>query len=272
MAKSIVLIAVVLLAILWPATNVGAQSQNISVSSRQGRIGETFSVTGRGFNSFVSVEIQFADKRRSVVTDYYGEFRTSFIVPPTESGMYWVIAVSGGKTVFTTYEILPPGIAISPQLLMAGDKLSIWIWGAMPYDTARVYLGNNEITPSPRPMIGADGSAGIQTMIPSLPPGYYLLIVKGTRFEVNLVVFLIPDSPGKIENAISPIKDKLVRIWGYYGGTWLLYDPLIPPELNSLMEFAEGSGYFIIVKENCELAAVGGRVYKLYKGANLIGW
>src|SRR3989344_551428 len=272
MARSIFLAIIVsLFAILWPAKNIAAQSQTITVYPQRGRIGDTFSVTGRGFQSFATVNVQFVGKWRSVPADYYGEFRTSFIVPPTESGVYEVMAVSDGSTTFSIFEVLPPGIAIYPQLFMAGDRLNIWVWGAMPYDTARGYLGNNEITPSPSPMIGADGSAGIQTMVPSLNPGYYLLIVKGIRFEANLVVFLIPAPPGKIESIISPIKDKVVRIWGYYAGTWYVYDPSVPSELNSLREFIPGSGYFVLVKEDCDLAAVGDRVYKLYKGWNLIG-
>ncbi|MBI2041881.1 MAG: hypothetical protein HYT20_02600 [Candidatus Nealsonbacteria bacterium] len=273
MKRKFFLVAIIsLLVILWPTKDIAAQSQTIAVYPQRGRIGETFAVSGRGFSSFSSVSVQFAENWRNITADYYGGFQTSFSVPPIESGIYYIKADSGVYTVFSVYEVLPPIIAISPQLLMMGDKLTIWVYGAMPFDMARVYLGNNEITPSPISMVGRDGSVVIETIVPSLSPGNYNLKVKGARFEANLTVVLIPDSPGKVENVISPIKDKVVRIWGYYAGKWYLYDPAIPPELNTLKEFIPASGYFLQVKEDCDLAAVGNRSYKLYKGWNLIGW
>jgi len=278
MARSIFLaVAIALFAIVWPAKDIAAQSQTITVYPQRGRIGEAFSVTGRGFPSFASLTVQFAGKGRSTTSDYGGNFQTSFLVSATtEPGMYGVEVLSGGDSsaAFAVFEVLPPNLIIYSQFVMAGDRITVWIHGGVPFTPVRIFLDRGEIITIPQnPMVGLNGNAELQVIIPNIAPGYHdLKIFRGTKFEASREVFLIPDPPGKIERVLSPISIKVVRVWGYYGGVWVLYDPLIPPELNTLREFTEGSGYFLLVKESYELAAVGGRFYKLYKGWNLIGW
>lgn len=259
--------------ILLMAEEAGAQHPQISIYPLRGRIGETFSVIGRGFQSFESVSVQFGGKWRSLTADYSGNIKTSFLVPPIDPGIHLVEITFNLVIIYSTFEILPPGI-LSPTLFRAGDKITIQIWGAAPFSEARVYLNNNEITPSPRPMVGPNGGISIETMVPSLAPGHYFLnVFKGTKFEAGLAVYLIPDHPGKIEKVMAPISKYVKRIWGYDSVLgWQLYDSSLPSEVNTLKYLVEGNGYFILVKENCELAAFGGRIYKLHKGWNLIGW
>lgn len=272
--KNVFLAVVIsLFAILWGAEVAGAQYPRISVHPARGRIGETFSVIGRGFQSFERVTVQFGGKWRSLTVDYSGNIKTSFVIPPIDPGIYSVDAYFANSVVISSvFEILPPGI-LAPTLFMAGDKITIQVWGAVPFSEARVYLNDNEITPSPRPMVGPAGNVAIETVVPSLAHKYYFLSVfKGTRFEAGQVVNLIPDPPGKVENVLAPVAKNIERVWGYDNRVWQLYDPAILPELNTLKWFIEGNGYFVKVKRGCELAAVGGRVYKLYAGWNLIGW
>jgi hypothetical protein len=66
--------------------------------------------------------------------------------------------------------------------------------------------------------------------------------------------------------SLASLNDKLIMVWGYYGGEWKMYDP--NDALGStLTGFTSGRGYWIEVTDDCTLA-----FRQLTKGWNLIGW
>jgi hypothetical protein len=82
--------------------------------------------------------------------------------------------------------------------------------------------------------------------------------------------FTIKTAPPTAASATAGISSQLVRIWGYSGGTWSMYDPADAAGSN-LVSLTSGSGYWLNVNAAVTLIS-GGYSYALSTGWNLIGW
>ena len=72
--------------------------------------------------------------------------------------------------------------------------------------------------------------------------------------------------------AANQLGSKLLRIWGYIGGQWLLYDPATPTT-NTLQRLEVGKGYWIGVSSDAVIYYNVDPFYtNLHEGWNLIGW
>ena len=70
----------------------------------------------------------------------------------------------------------------------------------------------------------------------------------------------------------NQLGNKLLRIWGYVGGQWLLYDPATPTT-NTLQRLEIGKGYWIGVNSDAVIYFNVDPFYmNLHKEWNLIGW
>lgn len=83
--------------------------------------------------------------------------------------------------------------------------------------------------------------------------------------------FSIIHKPDNIKEQLLEISGSLIRVWGYKNGNWLLYEPAIPVELNTLKLLEKGEGYWIRVNKDVTFT-YHGFTYHLFKDWNLIGW
>jgi hypothetical protein len=128
----------------------------------------------------------------------------------------------------------------------------------------------------------SSGSFSKSATIPSLSAGSKTVsATDGSRtatctFEVTGTVtptptpVPTPTSTGTtVQSQTASISSHLVRVWGYSGGTWYMYDPAdaVGSDLSTL---TSGKGYWINVNADCTLV-YGGYSYALSTGWNLIG-
>ena len=253
-------------------TSFYVKSPRLSIYPREGRIGSTVRINGESLPVFYDFSINFAGSLTRVFTDADGWFAINAIVPVSATPGQKEIKIIGAIELTSSFEVLRPSLRISPSQIRHGDKLTLYIEGAIPFSDGRIFIDGQEITPAPAPRVEPNGTLKAELIIPNLATGYHYITVFREIMATEAQIFtILPEPSGKIENVLSPIKGKVIRVWGYDNGRWLLYDPSIPKELNSLQGFEKGQGYFIIVTEDCEFAS-GTRLYKLYKGWNLIGW
>ena len=74
--------------------------------------------------------------------------------------------------------------------------------------------------------------------------------------------------------ALSPIASQLIRVW-YFDSVnekWLLYDPSVPNELNTLNTLKKGNEIFILVKSSMYITTGSGVTVNMSPGWNRVIW
>jgi hypothetical protein len=105
--------------------------------------------------------------------------------------------------------------------------------------------------------------------VPGLAPGATVVSATDDASTATTFFTLMAGAP-TTKSIVTPIASQLVRVWGYSGGTWSMYDPADAAGSN-LATLTSGSGYWINANAACTLV-YGGYSYALSSGWNLIGW
>jgi hypothetical protein len=253
-------------------TSFYVESPRLSVYPREERIGSMVRISGESLPVFSDFSINFAGSLMRASTDADGWFAVNAIVPVSTAPGQKEVRIMGAIEAISSFEILRPSLRISPSQIKPGNKLTLYIEGAIPSSAVQIFIDGQESGQTQR--AEPNGTLKVEITVPSLAAGYhYISAFRGAMATDTQIFTMLPEPPGKIENVLSPIRGKVIRVWGYNNGNgkWLLYDPNIPKELNNLYEFEKGKGYFINAAEDCEFASRT-QFYKLYKGWNMIGW
>ncbi len=184
------------------------------------------------------------------------------------------------------YEVPASIIMVDPGEGQPGDEITLSV-EKMPVHSrvSRIEIGGRDVMPAGTP--GTDGSGEVTVediVIPGLDPGTYsvLLEVNNTVAIGNLDI--LPEGPigtgTPVAEALAPLGDSVGAVF-YFDGVskeWLFYDPR--PEfagLNTLEELVAGEPYWILVTEDVEDVALGGKSRSLTCSAagncwNLMVW
>ncbi len=184
------------------------------------------------------------------------------------------------------YEVPASIIMVDPGEGQPGDDITLSV-EKMPVHSrvSRIEIGGRDVMPAGTP--GTDGSGAVTVediVIPGLDPGTYsvLLEVNNTVAIGNLDI--LPEGPigtgTPVSEALAPLGDSVGAVF-YFDGVskeWLFYDPR--PEfagLNTLEELVAGEPYWILVTEDVEDVALGGKSRSLTCSAggncwNLMVW
>jgi hypothetical protein len=256
----------------------------ISVAPTSAYKGETITVTGSGWPQHTpsSVSITFAGSDIKIATpDANGYFSVQLTVPLTAEGVNLIGAfdILGNTAVTKTLMLKSPGLTLNPTSGSPGTSATVSGVGFQPYSGVdELAFGRVNIL-SGGLLTNEVGTWTATFVVPGLPPGAYTvtarvagvtLSVYYTLNESNIIPSLVePVFP--VGPSLASISDKLIMVWGYYGGEWKMYDP--NDALGStLTGFTSGRGYWIKVNGNCTLGYRNLTKDDNNKGWNLIGW
>jgi hypothetical protein len=251
----------------------------ISVSSATGYKGEKVTVTGSGWPQRTpgSVSITFGDSVVTTATpDANGYISVQFAVPLTAyaTNLIGAYDILGNTALSKTFSLKAPTLTLNPKNGSSGTSVVVSGVGFQPYSgVEELKFGNININPGGL-LTNEVGTFSATFIVPGLPPGGYSVVA--IVFGMSLSTFFTLNESNIIPSPVEPvfpigpslagISDKLIIVWGYYGGEWKMYDP--NDALGStLTGFISGRGYWIKVSEDCALFS-----RQLTKGWNLIGW
>jgi hypothetical protein len=264
---------------LIATTNFTITQPTISVAPTSAYKGETITVTGSGWPQHTpgSVSITFAGLDIKIVTpDANGYFSVQFTVPLTAEGVNLIGAfdILGNRAVTKTITLKSPGLTLNPTSGLPGTSATVSGVGFQPYSGVDELKFGRLNFLSGGLLTNEVGTWTATFVVPGLPPGAYTVTARVAGVTLS-AYYTINESniiPSPVEPvfpvgpSLASISDKLIIVWGYYGGEWKMYDP--NDALGStLTGFTSGGGYWIEVTDDCTLA-----FRQLTKGWNLIGW
>jgi len=260
------------------ADNLNAQGTftvtkpTISVSPATGPKGSSVTFTGTGWLAGATVTITFAGQTVSSVPDGSGNIAATMAVPAAAAvGANQITANDGGTYCNVadpaTFTVPGPAITVSPNEGAAGTSVTVTGTGFAAYTAMTLKIGT--YTYMAQPLTDALGTFTGTITVPGLAPGTQSISAFDGATTIS-AFFTIKTAPPTVASALATISTKLVRIWGYSGGTWYMYDPTDAAGSN-LTSLTSGMGYWINVTEACTLI-YGGYSYALSAGWNLIGW
>jgi hypothetical protein len=170
-----------------------------------------------------------------------------------------------------TFTIPGATITLTPTSGMATTSVTANGTGFLPYFPVTVKIGSgaSPYTLPVQAITDATGAFNVTFQMPGLAPGVQVITVtEGTNTATTF--FTITAAPVSIGTQLAGINTQLVRVWGYSGGTWYLYDPADVAG-SDLTTLTSGAGYWIDVNAACTLV-YGAYSYPLTAGWNLIGW
>jgi hypothetical protein len=209
----------------------------------------------------------------SGMTDGVGGFTAQFAVPisAAPNSVNTVTAADANAlTAIATHSVPASAVTISPTSGASGTSVAITMTGFPAYaSVTQVWIGSANLTPSPLPYTGASGTVTFNVIVPALPVGPAPVTVLAGS-QNGSTFFSVTATPPSVAAALSNISTHVVRVWGYIGGVWQLYDPADPAG-STLASFTSGDGYWIKVDADCTLI-YGSFNKALSLGWNLIGW
>jgi hypothetical protein len=244
----------------------------LSANPTTGPKGSAVVFTGSGWLPGAPVTITLAGSVVTSVPDGNGNIAATMEVPAAAVvGANQITANDGVAkgNVATPAVFTVPGAAItvSPTEGAAGTTVTVTGSGFAAYTAITMRIGT--YTYMTQPLTDALGAFSGTITVPGLAPGAQSIT---GSYGVNNVsaFFVIKTAPPTVASALSGIASKLVRVWGYSGGTWYMYDPADAAGSN-LTGLTAGNGYWINVSEAVTLI-YSGYSYALSAGWNLIGW
>ena len=245
----------------------------ITVTPTSGPKATAVTFTGSGWVPGATVTITFAGTNLTTVPDGSGNIAAAMNVPTAAVVGKNTINASDGYTNAAAVKFTVPAAAITvtPAEGAAGTSVTVAGTGFAPYTAIGIKIGGYQFLQ--QPLSDAFGAFSTTITVPGLAPGSTSVQVSDGNFiSGNLVTafFVIKTAPPTVASATAGISSQLVRIWGYSGGTWSMYDPADAAGSN-LASLTSGAGYWINANAACTLI-YGGYSYALSTGWNLIGW
>ena len=244
----------------------------IAINPTTGPKGSTVVVTGSGWAANRSVTIMLDGAPvQTVSPDSTGAIAATASIPiDAESGSHAFTADDGsvGNTAAAvTFTIPGPVIAVIPNSGVASTTVTVSGSGFGAYFPIELTMAN--IFQVGTVISNAMGGFSYTFNVPGLAPG--VQVIKATdTVNTATTFFTITAAPISIGSQLAGISTQLVRVWGYFGGQWQMYDPGDATGSN-LATMTAGRGYWINASEACTLI-YGAYSYALSAGWNLIGW
>jgi hypothetical protein len=206
----------------------------------------------------------------STIPDSSGSFTAAITIPNVPAaGAYSIYARDNNSNAaaLATFTVPGAGITVSPTSGVALTTITVTGTGFKPYWGITVSIGGYDFpTKVFSDVLGAFTFSG---QVPGLAPG--ATVVEATDDTSTATTFFtLNQGVATVQSQTASISSYLVRIWGYSGGTWYMYDPADAAGSN-LATLTSGAGYWINVNAACTLVS-GGYSYALSAGWNLIGW
>ena len=209
----------------------------------------------------------------TTMPDSSGNFAAGVVIPNVPAaGQYSIYARDNNNNAAALATFAVPGaaISVSPTSGVALSTITVTGTGFKPYWGIKVSMGTGPAFTFPTQVFtDVMGAFTFSGQIPGLAPG--ATVVSATDDTSTATTFFTINAiPPTVQSQTATISSYLVRIWGYSGGTWYMYDPADAAGSN-LATLTSGAGYWINVNAACTLVS-GGFSYALNSGWNLIGW
>ena len=248
----------------------------ITIDPTTGPAGTTVVVRGEGWVVGKVVTIfAGADVAQTVIPGSDGKFAGTITIAGPNPGPVAIQAkdfVSGSATPCNTSEAKTftiPGAAltISPASGPATTTATLSGTGFRPYWPVVVSIGGFALPQ--QALTNAVGAFTYTFAVPGLAPGVAVIMAEDGLNTIT-TFFTITAAPVSISNQLAGINTVLVRVWGFFGGQWQMYDPADTAG-SDLATMTAGRGYWINVSAPTTLI-YGAYSYALTSGWNLIGW
>jgi len=243
----------------------------LSVNPTTGPKGSAVVFTGSGWLPGTAVTITLAGSVVTSVPDGNGNIAATMAVPTAAVvGANQITAndgATGNAATPATFTVPGAAITVSPTEGAAGTTVTVTGSGFAAYTAITMRIGTYVYMT--QPLTDALGAFSGTLTVPGLAPGAQS-ITAGDGVNNVSAFFVIKTAPPTVASALAGISSKLVRVWGYSGGTWYMYDPADAAGSN-LTGLTAGNGYWINVSEAVTLI-YSGYSYALNAGWNLIGW
>jgi len=203
--------------------------------------------------------------------DSSGSFAAGITVPNVPAaGKYSIYArdANSNEAVLADFTVPGAAITVSPASGVALDTITVTGTGFKPYWGITVSIGGYNFPQQVfSDVLGAFTFSG---QVPGLAPGAATVVAATDNTSTATTFFTLNAGTPTVKSIVTPIASQLVRVWGYSGGTWYMYDPADAAGSN-LLTLTPGAGYWFNVNAACTLV-YGGYSYPLSVGWNLIGW
>lgn len=254
----------------------------ITLSPTTGAINSSLTITGSGWlpgtisGSTVTITFSYTGSSGAETTtvttvpDGNGNIAAAITVPADAmAGPATVTAqdLDNNSAASATFTVPGAYITVAPSSGAAGTTVAVTGSGFAAYTAMTVKIGTYQFLS--QPLSDAMGNFNYSFTVPGLAPGSQPV----TAFDGSSLAsayFVISSTGATVQAQTSGISSYLVRVWGYSGGTWYLYDPADAAGSN-LATLTAGAGYWVNVNAACTLVW-GSHSYALSSGWNLIGW
>ena len=262
----------------------------MSLNPTTGSINSSFTITGTGWlpgtSSGSTVTLSFnymtsgtpsvaATTALTTIPDGSGNIAAAITVPAdTKAGTATVTAADGKTNAATSATFTVPGavITVNPSQGPVGTQATVTGSGFAAYTAISVKIGNYQFLS--QPLSDLYGAFTYTFTVPGVAPGSQSVSASDGNFALTSNIasayFVVQTTGATVQSQTAGISSQLVRVWGYSGGIWYMYDPADAAG-SDLATLTSGSGYWINVNAACTLI-YGGYSYPLSAGWNLIGW
>jgi hypothetical protein len=249
----------------------------ISVSPTSGPRGSSVTLTGAGWlpGTTTGSTVQITFNGAIVVTttpDGSGNIMAAINVPATAligAGANTIGAADGNVNSATNAAFTVPGAAmtVTPTEGPVATSVTVAGSGFAAYTAVTVKIGTYAF--QAQPLSDIYGAFTYTFTVPGVAPGSQSISATDGTSTAS-AFFVVKEAVATTQSQTASISSQLVRIWGYSGGTWSMYDPADAAGSN-LVTLTSGNGYWINVNAACTLV-YGGFHKALSAGWNLIGW
>lgn len=249
----------------------------ISLSPTSGPKGSSVTVTGAGWlpGTTTGSTVQITFNGAIVVTtipDASGNIMAAINVPATAvigAGANAIGAADGNVNSATSAAFTVPGAALTVTPTEGPVATSVTVNGSgfAAYTAITVKIGTYAF--QAQPLSDIYGAFTYTFTVPGVAPGSQSISATDNTSTAS-AFFVVKQAAATTQSQTASISSQLVRVWGYSGGTWYMYDPADAAGSN-LATLTSGNGYWINVSADCTLV-YGGFHKALSAGWNLIGW
>ncbi len=248
----------------------------LSIEPATGAAGTTVVVTSEGWIAASNVDIyiqygaELPDDVLTVKAGSDGKFAATIEMPIAAGGTVISIwaADDYNETDAKQFTVAAVTLDVTPASGAAQTTVQLTGTGFLGYSPMNIWLGTYMV-PS-QPITNAQGDFSFTFAMPGLAPGVSVITVEDMDGTTASTFFTITAAPVGIAQQLSTCSSVMVRVWGYFGGTWQLYDPADPAG-SDLATLTAGRGYWVSASAACNLVYQAFS-YSLQEGWNLIGW
>ena len=177
-------------------------------------------------------------------------------------------------------------ITIEPGECQPGDSVMLTA-SRLPVHSRidRVEIGGRDVKPTGAPSTDGDGAVTVEGVVcPGLDEGRYSVLLEVEETVAIGELAILSEGPlgqeTPVAEALAPLGDSLAAVFYFdgIGKEWLFYDSRPEfAELNTLTELVAGEPYWVLVTEDVEDVALGGKSRSLTCSAggncwNLMVW